>query len=63
LLEAPFEADACGFLAWEPTGQRLIYWSEILPSEDSAGTPLPDLQSFLREVTALSKKVSLAGAL
>ena len=63
LLEEPFEADACGFLAWDPTEQRLVYWSEILLSEDSAGTPLPDIQAFLRELTALAKKVSLAGAL
>ena len=63
LLEAPFPSEASGFLAYEPTEQRLVYWSEILPSEDSAGTPLPDIQAFLRELTALSKKVSLAGAL
>jgi len=63
LLEEPFEADACGFLAWEPTEERLVYWSEILPSADSGGPPRPDLQAFLRELTMLSKKVSLAGAL
>ena len=63
LVEEPFPSEASGFLAYEPTEERLVYWSEILPSEDSAGTPLPDLQAFLRELTELSKKVSLAGAL
>ncbi len=62
LLEEPFEADACGFLAWEPPEQRLIYWSEILPAGQGE-PPTPDLPAFLRELTALSKKVSLAGAL
>lgn len=63
LLEEPFEADACGFLAWEPSEQRLIYWSEILPAAGPGEPPTPDLPAFLRELTALSKKVSLAGAL
>jgi hypothetical protein len=63
LLEEPFQSDACGFLAWEPSEQRLIYWSEIRPPTGVGGTPLPDLRAFLRELTALSKKVSIAGAL
>ncbi len=63
LLEEAFPSEASGYLAYEPTEERLVYWSEILPSEDSAETPLPDLQAFLRELTELSKKVSLAGAL
>jgi hypothetical protein len=63
LLEEAFPSEASGYLAYEPTEERFVYWSEILPSEDSAETPLPDLQAFLRELTELSKKVSLAGAL
>jgi hypothetical protein len=63
LVEEPFPSEASGFLAYEPTEERLVYWSEILPAAEQGGAPLPDLQAFLRELTELSKKVSLAGAL
>jgi hypothetical protein len=63
LLEEAFQPGACGFLAWESSEKRLIYWSEIRPSTEFTGAPTPDLQAFLRELTALSKKVLLAGAL
>jgi hypothetical protein len=63
LLEEPFQPDPSGFLAYEPKEQRLIYWSEILPATEPGGAPTPDLSAFLRDLTNLSKKVSLAGAL
>jgi hypothetical protein len=63
LLEEPFQPDASGFLAYEPTEQCLIYWSEILPATEQGGAPTPDLLAFLRDLTNLSKKVSLTGAL
>ena len=63
LLEEPFQTEHCGFLAYEPVEQRLIYWSEILPATEPGGAPTPDLFAFLRDLTNLSKKVSLAGAL
>lgn len=63
LLEEPFRPRASGFLAYEPMEERLVYWSEILPATESGGAPSPDFPAFLRELTELSKKVSLAGAL
>ena len=63
LLEEPFQPRASGFLAYEPMEERLVYWSEILPATEPGGAPSPDLPAFLRELTELSKKVSLAGAL
>jgi len=63
LLEEPFQAGASGFPAYESTTGRLIYWSEILPATEPGGAPRPDLPAFLRELTDLSKKVSLAGGL
>ena len=63
LLEEPFSSEASGFLAYEPTEERLVYWSEILPAAEQGGAPTPELSAFLRELTELSKKVSLAGAL
>jgi len=63
LLEKPFPSEASGFLAYEPREERLVYWSEILPAVEQGGAPTPDLPAFLRELTELSKKVSLAGAL
>jgi hypothetical protein len=63
LLEEAFQSRASGFLAYESADQRLIYWSEILPAAEPGGAPRPDLLVFLREVTELSKKVSLAGGL
>jgi len=63
LLEEPFPSKASGFLAYEPVEERLVYWSEILPASEQGGAPTPDLPAFLRELTELSKKVSLAGAL
>lgn len=58
LIEESFEASALGFLAYEPTTERVLYWSEILA--DAYGKP-PSLNipAFLREVTEISKKVSL----
>jgi hypothetical protein len=63
LLEEPFQQKHCGFLAYEPIGERLVYWSEILPAAEPGGLPTPDLSAFLRDLTEFSKKVSLAGAL
>lgn len=63
IIEEPFHAGATGVISYESAEQRLIYWSEILPAVGLGGTPRPDLVAFLREVTELSKKVSLAGAL
>lgn len=63
LLEEPFQAGATGFLAYEPMDERLVYWSEILPATEPGGAPTPDLPAFLRELTELAKKVSLAGGL
>jgi hypothetical protein len=63
MLEEPFQPRASGFLAYEPMEERLVYWSEILPATEPGGAPSPDLPAFLRELTELSKKVSLAGAL
>ena len=63
LLEESFQPRASGFLAYEPMEERLVYWSEILPATEPGGAPSPDLPAFLRELTELSKKVSLAGAL
>jgi len=58
LIEESFNASALGFLAYEPTTKSVLYWSEIL-----AGTygkpPSPNIPAFLREVTEISKKVSL----
>jgi hypothetical protein len=63
LLEEPFQAHASGFLAYESSPGRLIYWSEILPATGFGDEPRPDLRAFLREITDLAKKVSLAGGL
>lgn len=63
LLEEPFQQKHCGFLAYEPIAERLVYWSEILPAAEPSGLPTPDLSAFLRDLTEFSKKVSLAGAL
>ena len=63
ILEQPLNSDACGFVAYEPSNGQLILWSEILPATEPGGAPSPELQAFLRELTELSKKVSLAGAL
>jgi hypothetical protein len=63
LLEEPFQPRASGFLAYEPMEERLVYSSEILSATEPGGAPSPDLPAFLRELTELSKKVSLAGAL
>jgi hypothetical protein len=63
MLEEPFQPQASGFLAYEPMEERLVYWSEILPATEPGGAPSPDLPAFPRELTELSKKVSLAGAL
>ena len=62
LLEDPFPGEACGFLAYEPESERILYWSEIAPGS-SGKPPAPDTTVFLRELTRLCKKVSLAGAL
>lgn len=63
LLEEPFQANTSGFLAYESSPGRLVYWSEILPAAGFGDEPRPDLRAFLREITDLSKKVSLAGGL
>jgi hypothetical protein len=63
LIEEPFQTGDTGFLAYEPSSGQLLYWSEILPPSDPHAAPRPDLPSFLRELTELSKKVSLAGGL
>ena len=63
LLEEPFHPEHCGFLAYEPIEERLVYWSEILPAAELGASPTPDLSAFLIDLTELSKKVSLAGAL
>lgn len=63
LIEEPFQAGLSGFLGYEPTPGHLVYWSEILPATERTGSPTPDLSAFLREITELSKKVSLAGGL
>lgn len=63
LLEEPFQPEHCGFLAYEPVEEHLVYWSEILPAAEPGGLPTPDLFAFLRDLTEFSKKVSLAGAL
>lgn len=59
-LEDPMPASACGFLAYESFTGRLLYWSEILPSPKNMPAK-PDLQSFLREMSNLCKKVSIEG--
>lgn len=63
LIEEPFQDGANGFLAYERSEERLVYWSEILPATEPGGAPTPDLQAFLRALTELAKKVSLAGGL
>jgi hypothetical protein len=63
ILEQPLDSEARGFIAFEPAKGQLILWSEILPGVNPGDSPRPDLGSFLKELTALSKKVSLAGAL
>jgi len=59
-LEDPMPLSACGFPAYESSTGRLLYWSEILPGPQGMA-PKPDLQSFLREMSNLCKKVSLEG--
>lgn len=63
ILEQPFPSEASGFIAYEHANGQLILWNEILPGEKPGDSPRPDLESFLKELTELSKKVSLAGAL
>jgi hypothetical protein len=62
ILEQPFHSGACGFVAYESSRGQLILWSEILPGPEPGAPPLPDIGAFLRELTDLSKKLSLAGA-
>ena len=62
MIEDPFLEKATGSLTYEPSKKRLVYWSEIIPAE-SDHPAIPNLSSFLRELTDLCKKVSLAGAL
>lgn len=63
LIEEPFESSASGFYSYEPDKEQLIYWSEILPGERPGADPTPDISEFLAELTEISKKLSLAGAL
>lgn len=62
LLEESITPLALGFLAYEAATERVLYWSEI--RGDSFGRPpSPHMPTFLRELTEISKKVSLAGRL
>ena len=63
LIEEPFESGASGFYSYEPDKEQLIYWSEILPGDRPGADPTPDVSEFLAELTEISKKLSLAGAL
>jgi len=58
LIEESFKTSALGFLAYEPETESVLYWSEILAG-DFGKPPSPNIPSFLREVTEISKKVSL----
>ena len=62
LLEESFNPSALGFLAYETATERVLYWSEILAGPYGK-PPVPHIPSFLRELTEISKKVSLAGRL
>lgn len=62
MIEDSFLENATGALTYESSGKRLVYWSEILPTVGDQ-PPVPKLSAFLRELTDLCKKVSLAGAL
>ena len=62
LLEESFTPSSLGFLAYENATERVLYWSEILAGSHGK-PPTPLIPGFLRELTEISKKVSLAGAL